>query len=514
MTSGPPTTTSGAYRWLVMLMAMVATICAVLSATIINVAIPDIMGSFGIEQVDAQWLAAGFLAATTTTMVLVDYASKMVGQKPLMVAALTTFLLASLMGGFAEETHTLIASRIIQGAAAGFMQPLSMIAVFQVFPPEQRGRAMGVYGLGAVLSPALGPYFGGFLVEALSWRYVFFVGVPLASLGIALTLAFMPTPERKGPRPTFDFPAFVLLVTFLVCVLTAFTDGPRDGWNDTSVVIRFVVGSLSAVGFVVWEKHAPNPMLDVSIYTRPAFAGATIVNIMLGAGLFGSTYMLPLFVQTIQGLTPTLAGAILLPAGLSMMVLTPLTGRLADRINPGVQVSFGLLMFVISFYLLSFADVRTTAITLALLTMISRAGMGFIFPALSAGGVRALPPELLAQGAASMNFTRQLSGAFGVNLLAVFLEDRTQTYASRLAATQTPGNAASEQYVAQVSDLALPLGLSHADAQGVAVHHLSQALHDQAVTMAFQSAYEVGAVVFVFSLIGGVLMARGRPHGA
>jgi DHA2 family multidrug resistance protein len=495
------------YRWCVIAMAMVSTISAVLSATIINVAIPDIMGSFGIDQVQAQWLSAGYLAAMAITMVLVDYAIKAVGQRLVMNCALVAFCAFSLVGGFALNMEMMSVSRLVQGAASGFMQPLSMIAVFQVFPPEKRGMAMGLYGVGAVLAPGVGPYFGGLLVDGLNWRYVFLIGTPLSAAGLVLTFLFMPEPQRKQGRPRFDWMGFALLVTFLVAALTAFADGARDGWHDVSVVVRFWLAGLSIVAFVVWEARASEPILNVRIFLRPAFAGAAIVSLVLGAGLFGSTYLLPIFVQTVQGLTPTLSGALLLPAGLSMLFLTPLTGRLADRLDPGLQVGFGLTLFAISFWLMAHADVRTSVVTLALWIMVSRIGMGFIFPALSAGGVRALPPELLAQGAGSLNLLRQMGGALGVNLLAVLLEVRTQQVSATLAATQTPGRLETARYLDAVRSLASPAGLDRASEEALALSHLGQTLNGQATGAAFAYAFEVGAVVFALSVGGALLMS-------
>ena len=505
-----------AYRWLVMLMAMLCSISAVLSVTIVNVAIPGIMGAFGMDQVQAQWLSAGYLAAMTSTMLLLDYTIKAFGQRSSMLVALAAFLIAAFMGGLAEDSESMIVARFIQGAAGGIMQPMGMLAVYQVFPPERRGTAMGIYGLGVVMAPAVGPYCGGLLVDALSWRYVFFVGVPLAVISMLLTVLFMPSSGKAAKRPRFDWLGFAALVLFLACLLSAFSDGPRDGWNSEFVVFRLVAAVLLLFGFIAWENYTDVPLLDLSLYRRPAFAGAAFVSAILGAGLFGSTYLIPLFVQTVQDLTPTLSGALLLPAGISMVILVPLTGRLADRYDPGIIVTGGLVMFVISFWLFSFADVRTDLPTMAAWIMISRIGMAFIFPALNAGSVRMLPTHLLAQGAASMNFMRQLGGAFGVNLLAVLLQQQTAKFSAPLFASQTPDNALVGEYLQHAQRLAAPSGLADAAIEEVARAHLTQSLLEQASSLAFSVSFQVSAAALALSLVGGVLMIgeRKRALGA
>lgn len=499
------------YRWLVMAMAMSCAIAAVLSVTIVNVAIPGIMGAFGMDQVQAQWLSAGYLAAMTSTMLLLDYTIKAFGQRATMMFALVMFLFGALLGGFATSSEMMISARFIQGAAGGIMQPMGMVAVYQVFPPERRGTAMGIYGLGVVMAPAVGPFCGGLIVDALDWRYVFFIGVPLAGFSMLLTGLFMPTGKSAG-RPCFDWLGFAALIAFLACTLTAFADGPRAGWSDESVVLRFVGAGALFVGFVWWESRTAVPLLDLSLYRRPAFAGATFVSLILGAGLFGSTYLIPLFVQTVQDLTPTLSGALLLPAGISMVLLVPFAGCLADRYDPGVMVTGGLVMFVISFWLFSFADVRTDLPTLAAWIMMSRIGMAFIFPALNAGSVRMLPPHLLAQGAASMNFMRQLGGAFGVNLLAVLLQQETERFAAPLFAAQTPDNDATQAYLSHAAELAGSAGLSDLAAQSLAAQHLAQTLSSQASSLAFGVTFEVSAAALALSILGGLLMIGERKR--
>ncbi|MEC9347090.1 MAG: DHA2 family efflux MFS transporter permease subunit [Pseudomonadota bacterium] len=498
------------YRWLAMVAAMSTTITAVLSATIVNVAIPDIMGAFGIDQVRAQWLSTGFLASMTATMLLVDWAIKSFGQRETLLCMLGLFMAGGMLGGFASSEDALILSRVMQGAAAGVIQPMAMVVVYQVFPLEKRGMAMGIYGVGVVMAPAVGPLLGGLLSDGLGWRFVFFAGVPVSLVGILLTSIFIPSGATAETRPRFDWIGFILLLVFLLSTLTAFTDGPRDGWADTFVVGRFIVSATAFVLFIAWERTTDVPMLNLKVFLQPGFVGAAIISFILGAGLFGSTYLIPLFVQTIQGLTPTQSGLLLIPAGISMMCLIPISGRLADRLEPGYIVAFGLILFAFSFFLMSLADVNTSFVTLAIWIMISRMGMGFIFPSLSAGSIRLLPQSMLAQGSSTMNFTRQLGGSFGVNLLAVLLDRQTQYFADLMAATQTPANHATDGYLDKVGELASRAGLSDVQQSLIAMEHLSRAVHAQASTMGFHVSFLASAATFVVALAGAWHLAWGR----
>lgn len=498
-----------AYRWLALTSAMICTMAAVLSATIVNVAIPDIMGAFGIDQVHAQWLSSGFLAAMTATMLLIDFMTKTIGQRATMNIALGIFLAGGLMGGLAESADAAVLSRIMQGASAGIIQPLAMVVVFQVFPPERRGFAMGIYGLGVVMAPGTSPFLGGLLVDGFGWRYVFYIAVPMGCLGLVLTNLFVPSGRLSEQRPKFDWFAFGLLIVFLISLLTAFADGQDLGWASISVAGRFIVAASAFLLFIWWEHRADHPLMDMTVFRQPGFMGAVVVSVILGAGLFGSTYLIPLFAQTVQGLTPTLSGLLLLPAGISMMFVTTFSGRMADHFEPGMTVGFGLIMFAVSFFLMSFADPNTAFLTLAFYILISRAGMGFIFPSLSAGSVRLLPMHHLQQGSATMNFTRQLGGAFGVNILAVMLDRDISYYADHVAATQTPDNSTTIAYIRTVAEMAERGGLTDLQAEAVGMLHLGRAIRIEAATFGFQDSFLFGSVAFLAAVVGAMMMVSG-----
>lgn len=498
------------YRWIATVTAMVAAIAVVLSATIINVAIPDVMGAFGISQVQAQWLSTGFLAAMTATMLLTDWAQRAFGERGTILGALTLFMGGSILGGLAPDEHVLILARVIQGAAAGIVQPLAMIIVFQVFPPNQRGTAMGIFGIGVVLAPALGPWVGGMLMDSFNWRYVFYLGVPFAALGMVLAGAFLPARRESGPRPGFDWLGFGLLCLFLTTLLTALSNGQRWGWTSDPVLGAFAIAFAAAIVFIWWERHTTKPMLNLRLFFGLPFASAAVVSFIMGAGLFGSTYLLPVFVQTIQGMTPTQAGLLLMPAGFVLVVVFPLAGRLTDRVRPGALIAAGMAIFAWSSWLMADVDVNTGFWMLAWWTMLSRIGLGLVFPALSAASLRVLPVELVAQGSGAMNFTRQLGGAFGVNLLAVALERRTMFHSDALAATQTPDNATAMAFLKQIASIAQTAPLPHDQQVAAAVWFLGRAIYAQANTLAYRDGFLIVAIVFAVALLPTWLLDRAQ----
>lgn len=498
------------YRWYATGTVMIATIAVVLSTTIVNVAIPAVMGAFGISAVQAQWLSTGFLAAMTATMLLADWANRAHGLKRSMIAALAAFALGSILGGLAPNAGILTLARVIQGAAAGVVQPLSMILLFQVFPADRRGSAMGIFGIGVVFAPAVGPWIGGLLIDAFDWRYVFYLGLPFAALGAALSVLFLPGRDPSEDPPGFDWGGLAFLAGFMGPLLNGLTNAQRLGWGSDPILLQFALATLAGAGFLWWEWRSPKPMLDLRVFTQPAFVAASVVSFIMGAGLFGSTYLVPLFVQTIQGLTPTQAGLLLMPSGFALVLVFPIAGRLSDRISPPAMIGGGMALFALSCWLMAAVDIDTGFWTLAWWTVISRIGLGFVFPSLSAGSLRGLPRALMGQGSGAVNFIRQLGGAFGVNLLAVFMERRTMLHADAMAATQTSDNPATMQFLGTVARLAHAGGLPDSQLSPAASAFLGQTILAQANITAFRDGFLLVALVFLIALLPTWVMHRYR----
>lgn len=496
------------YRWLVTLAAMIGTIATILSATIVNVALPQVMGAFGIGQDHAQLISTAFLAAVTGTMLLNGWLVDSFGCRLTYAAAILMFVVGSVVSGSAPNEGVLIAGRVLQGAAAGMVQPLGMQIIFQVFPAEKRGSAMGLFAVGVVLAPALGPTLGGVIVDGFGWRAVFFMGVPVALLGLALGLVFMPGPAREGVRRRFDGPGFALLVTALLALLTGLASGQREGWASDRVVMELGLAAVAGVGFVLWELRTDAPMLNPRLFAVRGFACSAAVGLVYGAGLFGSTYLIPLFVQTIQGFSPTRAGLLLMPAGLAMVVVFPMAGRLADRFAPPAPITAGLLLFGASMWLMSGVDTDLPFWTFAIWVLIGRVGFGLAMPSMNAGGLRALPPRWVGQGSGAINFARQFGGALGVNLLSIHLERRTQFHGQALTATQD-GNAATRELLAQVERLLAGGGIDEVTRQAMARDHLGQMILAQASMLAFRDTFLLVALACLLALVPVAVMRWG-----
>lgn len=497
-----------AYRWLVIVTTMMAAITVVLSSTVVNVALPDIMGVFGIGQDQAQWMSTGFLAAMTGSMLLNAWLNEAFGVRATFVGALALFSVASLVGGLAPNENVLTLARVAQGVAAGILQPLAMIMLFRVFPANERGRAMGIYGIGVVLAPAVGPTLGGWLIDSYDWRWVFYMGLPTSIAGMLLGSIVLPGRLGDGKPLRFDFVGLLLLSLFLAFSLYTVANGQREGWDSNLIAATSCSGVIFLLAFIGWELKAPEPLVNLTVFGVSRYAAAAMVALIYGAGIYGSSYLIPLFVQTVQGYTPTLAGELLIPGGLVLGLVFPIAGRLTDRLPAHLMIAAGLFIFGLSNLLLYDVTVDTGFWRTALLAMLGRVGLGVMMPALNAGALRVLPPEMLAQGTGTINFVRQLGGAFGVSLLSAATEMRFAFHADALTATQVAGSGTTQELIDRVGSLDGTWGVAATQTLAGALNYLGQVLTAQAQGLAYDDGFALVGILFWMGILPALWMRR------
>jgi EmrB/QacA subfamily drug resistance transporter len=419
------------FKWYALGTVMVGTVAALLSSTTINVAIPGLMRAFAVGQERAQWLSAGFMAAFTVSMLLTHWAVARYSFRNTYIAALALLLAGSVVGGLAGRFELLLAMRIVQGAAAGLMQPLAGILIYRAFPPDKLGRAIGVFGFGVVLAPALGPTLGGMLMDAFSWRAIFFLSVPFCLAGIGLAMRQLPVIQPPPERPPFDWLGFVLIAAAMPCMLNGLVDLHDHGLRHVATLSYLTLAAVLAGLFLWRQARIPHPLLDPRLFRRRQFALGSLVAFTYGMGLFGSTYVLPVFVQSVQQYSPTRAGMLLMPAGLLLALTIPVAGHLSDLYQPRWITMGGLALFALSFALLSLASPATSFLALAAWIALGRVGLGMIMPALNIGALKGIEQNQINQASSIFNFSRQFGGAIGISVIGIFLEARIDSNLAR-----------------------------------------------------------------------------------
>ncbi len=419
-TRGAPAPDRPPARWPLTLTVLMGTIAVVLNATVVNVAIPPIMVDLGMGQIAAQWLSTGFLAAMTATMLASARVMARIGQRRTFEYSLWAFLGACVLAAASPNTSVMIGARILQGATAGMIQPLALVLIFQVFDDSERGKALGLYGMGVVLAPALGPAVGGVLIDWFSWRAVYLPGIPFGLLALVGARRYLHN-DRRASRIAFDWIGFALLSAGLATLLAGLAELAE---TRTWALAGIFSGGLLLALFIRRCARIATPLIELSVLAHPRFALASALSMVYGAGLYGSTYLVPLLAQGVPQFSATATGLVMMPAGLALVVVFPVAGRLADRMPAHRLLLVGCTGFALGMIGLAASDPTTAFATLALWIAFGRIMLGVMMPALNIGGLRALPEALTPQGSGVINFARQLGGAFGVNLFALLLEWR------------------------------------------------------------------------------------------
>ncbi|MEO8203819.1 MAG: DHA2 family efflux MFS transporter permease subunit [Betaproteobacteria bacterium] len=411
------------FRWLVLLTVMVGMMASIMSSTIVNVAVPDMSRYFHIGQGRAQWISAAFMAATTLSLLLTPWLLQRFGLRKTYVGANLMLMVGGIVGGLSGNYPVMIAMRVLEGIAAGILTPIPNVVIMREFPREEQGRAIGIFGFGVVLAPALGPVVGGVLVEQFGWRSIFFVVVPFCLVALEMARRYLPVISsfKTTPQP-FDWTGLVLATAATLAVLNGLVD--LQGEKTAQGALLIAAGVATFAGFAFHQLRAAHPLLQMRLFTHRPFRMGSIVAFIYGIGLFGSTYLLPIYLQAALDYSPSKAGLVLLPAGLALAITMPIAGRMADKLLASRLVSTGMALMIASTALMATVSAATSILVLVVWVILGRIGIGVIMPSLSLGSMRGLGSVQIPQAASMSNFLRQLGGAVGVSLVGILLEWR------------------------------------------------------------------------------------------
>jgi EmrB/QacA subfamily drug resistance transporter len=420
------------YRWWVLLTVMIGTMASIMASTIVNVAVPDMSRVFGLGQERAQWLSAGFMAAMTLSMLTTPWLLERFGYRHTYCGAVTLLMAGGIVGGFSQWFGLILAMRVAEGLAAGVLQPIPAIIVLHAFERGEQGKAMGIFGFGVVLAPAIGPSVGGVLVEWWGWRSIFFVVAPFSVVALILARRYLPVGAPGGAAVNrgagrLDVIGLALIAVAVLSLLNGIVS--LDGAGRALGLALLALSAGAVVAFVLHQRRGARPLMRLELFANRAFAMGGCVAFIYGMALFGSTYLVPVFMQIALHLPPSQAGAVLMPAGFVLALTIPVAGRLADRLPVHRVVAAGLMLLAFSFGVMVTVGVSTALWLIALWAAIGRVGLGFVLPSLNLGSMRGLPAAAISHGSSTINFMRQLGGAVGISIVGSVLEWRLRAEA-------------------------------------------------------------------------------------
>lgn len=414
-----------AYKWLAGFAVVLGLLTAIFSSTMVNVALTDIMATFQITQGSAQWMSTAFLCAASVAMLTTAWLMHSFGSRVTFLIAITCFTIGSLMGWLSPNYEILIIARLLQGLGAGVLQPLSMALIFLLFPLEMRGRAMGMFGMGVVIGPALGPVIGGIITDTLEWHTSFLVVVPLAVISGIIGAILLPDKSNNNPISKFNTYSLLLITIAVGCLLTGLSNSQFHNLSDILVYPYLLISLIAFILFFMRELSSHAPLVELRMFRNKQVLSAAIIGAMTSAGMFSSFYAIPLFARTVQSASATDAGMLLFPAGLLLVFVFPIVGRLIDRMPAYRLILAGQIMFVVATIVISFSTKETTYVFLAGWIVLGRIGLGFIMPSNSTFALSMVQPAQVPEASGALNFVRMLGGTIGVNLTAILITART-----------------------------------------------------------------------------------------
>ncbi len=348
----PPDEPRATRFWPFMSALFVGSFMSVLGSSTITIAIPELQRHFGVELSLLQWTLTGFMLAMGTSAPLTGYLGGRFSFKWVYVASLVGFILTSVLCGVAWDARSLVVFRFLQGAFCGAIMPVTMTLIYQLVPRERQALAASLWSLAASLAPAFGPTFAGWLITLGNWRWLFFINVPLGLVAVGLAVRTIPFYRLQAPK-AFDLPGLLTVITGTLSLLIALSQGRGWGWTDVKTVSLFMLGTLSLIVFVVRELRTSAPLLDLRVLANGRYVVTLLISSIITISLYSGAFLVPLFLQKIQGVTPLETGLILLPSSLAMALLMPLVGRLYGTLGPSTLMAAGVLMIAGGTYALS-----------------------------------------------------------------------------------------------------------------------------------------------------------------
>ncbi len=446
------------YKWQVVASVIFGTFMVIMDATVVNVALPTLRtvfaGSGGGDIGQVQWVISGFVLAIGIVTPMAGLLADRFGIKRVYLASLLGFTLASALCGLAPNLPALIAFRILQGLAGGSALPLGTALLFSAFPPEERGQAFGVFGIPLVVAPALGPVVGGALVEYASWRFIFFVNVPIGLLGVGIGTWLLRENKREG-RVYIDYVGALLAILAFAGILYGLSNGApqgatgpgqagaaaaTSGWSSTPVRAAIGIGLASLLAFIVWEvRKKGDALLDVRLFLRPTFTIANLIGWISVIGFFGAEFLLPLYLQILRGLTPLQTGLLLLPLAISSGILSPFIGIVQDKIGPRLLVAAGFGLLIFNTWQFSLLSLTEPYLNIMVLLVVRGVALALVLQPTLLAGLSGIAPAALPRASSLVNASRSIFQSLGVAMLATILATVT---ADQLSTFRAPPPAA------------------------------------------------------------------------
>ena len=502
--------------WIIALAVTLATFMEVLDTSIANVALPHIAGSLSAGQDESTWVLTSYLVSNAIVLPLSGWLSSVMGRKNFYMSCVALFTVSSFLCGLAPNLATLIVCRVLQGVGGGGLQPSEQAILADTFPPAKRGMAFAVYGIAVVTAPAIGPTLGGWITDNFTWRWIFFINIPVGILSLLLTSRLIQDPpyfrRRKLSETHIDFIGLGFVALGLGTLQVVLDKGQRDDWFESHfILILSLISAVSLIFVIFWEWRQKDPIVDLHLFRDRTFGTSNLLMFMLGFALLGSTLLLPLFMQTLLGYTAEKAGLGLMPGGFAIMLLLPLVGFLLSRYSPRWLLFFGLAVLSGSLFHMTNFDLDIDFRTIVIARVFQAVGMAFLFVPINTAAYAYLPREKNNAASGLMNLSRNIGGSVGISFVTTMLDRRTQVHLTDFATHVNNGNPALLSMLRGATQAMRSHGLSAADATQRAYALVQGTMQQQAAMLAYVDCFWLLGLAIMVMVPMVFLVKKSRP---
>jgi DHA2 family multidrug resistance protein len=498
-------------KWTITAAVMLVTIMQVLDVTVTNVALPHIQGSLSAGVDEVSWVLTSYLAANAVILPATGWLAGVFGRKRFFLVCTLAFTFASVLCGLAPNIYTLLIARMLQGFGGGPLMPLSQAIMWEIFPLRQRGLAMAAWGMGIMMAPIFGPLLGGYIADNWSWRWIFYINLPIGCVGFLVSSAVLFDPPYLKKPGRVDVIGLVLMATGFLSLQLFLDQGERNEWFDSSMVTFLaLLAAVALIAFLYRELTTAEPILDLEVYADRNFAAASLIMLVVMVGFFSSMVMLALFTQKVIGYDAWTSGLVLAPGGVGNLLSLLIAGRLVNRIDQRWLLAAGCLLNAGSAYYMSTLTLTTDYWALALPRLVSGIGVGFIFVPLNTLALATIPREKMGNATALVNVVRNLGGGIGVALMTTLLARRSQWHQSSLVSHVNPWDPETAERLRLWAAHFAAQGADEFTAQKRALGVLYHEVTRQAQLLAFADDFWLLFLLFCVSLFLLPLLSRVR----
>jgi len=497
--------------WLIALAVMLATFMEVLDTSIANVSLPHIAGSLSATTEESTWVLTSYLVSNAIILPATNWLGHYFGRKRFLIVCIGIFTLSSALCGAATSLDMLLLARVLQGAGGGALQPIAQAVLLESFPAAKRGSAMAVYGLGIVVAPIIGPTLGGWITDNYSWRWIFYVNVPMGILAVLMANMFIEDPPYiKNQKPgRIDYTGFGLMALGLATLQIILDKGQESDWFSSPFITwATVLAVVSLVAFVIWELRTKEPIVNLRVLANRNFAVGTLLITAMGAVLYGSIALLPLFLQTLLGYPALESGLAVSPRGIGAVVSMLIVGRLVGKIDGRYLTMFGFLVLGVSTYLLAGIDLQVSMGNIIWPQIMSGFAMGFIFVPLTVMATGTLTNEQIGNATGIFSLMRNLGGSFGIAGVTTMLARGAQVHQAAMVSHLTPYDPAFQQRLRELAAAFAAAGVNPLTASQQAYGAVYESLVVQATLLAYLDIFRLLAFLCLLCIPAVLLFKR------